>query len=360
MTLQTVLVLLRVTFQEWGEDKAPRLAAALSYYTIFSLAPLLVIAVAVAGYFVGSDQARAQVLSEIQGVVGPSGEEFVREMLNNVSRPGTGVIATVIGLATLILGASGVFGQLQEALNSIWEVEPQTEQGILELIKDRFLSFTMVLGTGFLLLVSFLLSAALSAISAHFSQLLPGSAFLWQLVNWVVSFGLIMLLFGLIFKVLPDAEIEWRDVWVGAGITAFLFVVGEFLIGLYLGRTGVGSAYGAAGSLVLILLWIYYSAQILFFGAEFTQVYARKFGSWIVPTDSAIASEPAEDHSVGEPEQPGPVGGVRHPEAGAEGPAPESAAASERRPIGGYVLIFLFALAMGIFGLLRERFKQSS
>lgn len=353
-----MVALIRDTLQEWRTDKAQRLAAALSYYTMFSLAPLLVIAVAIAGYFIGTGRAQAQVLAEIGRAIGPGAESFLRELLNNSARTGSGLLPTVIGLATLLFGASGVFGQLQEALNTIWEVEAEADQGILEMIKDRFLSFTMVLGAGFLLLASFLLSAALSTINAHFSELLPGSVFLWQVVNWIVSLGLITLLFALIFKVLPDVEIEWRDVWVGAGITAFLFIIGEFLIGLYLGRSGVVSTYGAAGSLVVILLWIYYSAQILFFGAEFTQVYASKYGSRIVPAEGAIWSELPSEYAVNqvqpqfEPGIPQTVG------ANTPSSPKNNSRLSQEPPVGGYVLIFLFGLMMGFVGLLWERVRR--
>lgn len=283
--------LLKEIFAEWSEDNASRLAASLAYYAIFSLAPLLIIAIAIAGFFLGRASVRQEILLQIQGLVGEGGSKFVQNLIENTSRPGASTWATIIGLVTLLLGASGVYGQLQNALNTIWEVEPKPGRGIPHTLVARFLSFTMVLGTGFLLLISMFATTALAIISSFFRNLLPGTGILWQIINGVVSFGLITLLFAVIFKVLPDVRIEWNDVWVGAAVTAVLFTIGKFVIGFYLGSRSVSSAYGAAGSLVAILLWIYYSAQILFFGAEFTQVYARRYGSRIRPGKGAISME---------------------------------------------------------------------
>ncbi len=289
MNAKTFLNLIKETFQEWSEDKAPRLAAALSYYTIFSLAPLLIIAIAVAGFFLGRSDVQQQILSEVETLLGPEGRDLVMGLIQDASRPGASLFATIVGIVTLLFGATGVYGQLQEALNTIWEVEPAPDAGIGETIRKRFLSFTMVIGSGFLLLVSLLVSAALSAISTYFSNLLPGIGFLWQFVNLIASYAIVTLLFALVFKVLPDVEIEWNDVWIGAAVTGLLFTVGKYLIGLYLGSSSPGSTYGGAGSLVVILLWVYYSAQILFFGAEFTQVYARRYGSRIHPAEGAVS-----------------------------------------------------------------------
>lgn len=280
--------LLKETFQEWNEDKAPRLAAALAYYTAFSLAPLLIVVISIAGLIYGHDAVVGRLQYEIQGLVGAQAASAIQDMLANFSHPASGIIATVIGLITLLLGAAGVFGQLQDALDTIWEVAPKPGQGIMAIIRQRFISFTMVLGIGFLLLVSLVVSAGVTAVGTLIGDRIPQSAFLLQLVNFVISFGVIMLLFALIYKVLPDVTIGWRDVWMGAAVTALLFTIGKLLIGLYLGSSSVGSAYGAAGSFVILLLWIYYSAQILLFGAEFTQVYARTYGSRIVPSKNAI------------------------------------------------------------------------
>lgn len=278
MDAKAFIGLFRETFEEWSEDKAARLAAALSYYTVFSLAPLLIIAIAVAGFFLGRSDVQEQILSEVETMLGAEGRDMIRGLVQDASRPGASLVAMIVGIATLLFGASGVYGQLQEALNTIWEVEAAPGAGIWDTIRRRFLSFTMVVGSGFLLLVSLLVSAAVSAASEYFSDLLPGTGLLWQIANLVASYALVTLIFALVFKVLPDVEIEWGDVWIGAAVTAALFTIGKFLIGWYLGANAPGSTYGAAGSLVAILLWVYYSAQILFFGAEFTQVYVRHYG----------------------------------------------------------------------------------
>ncbi len=299
--LKALFKLLKETFQEWNEDKAPRLAAALAYYTAFSLAPLLIVVISIAGLIFGQDAVRGQLQYQIQGLVGSQAAGAIQDMLANFSRPESGIIATVIGLITLLLGAAGVFGQLQDALDTVWEVTPKPGQGIMAIVRQRFVSFTMVLGIGFLLLVSLVISAAVTAVGTLISQSVPHSALLLQLVNFVISFGVIMLLFALIYKVLPDVAIGWRDVWMGAAVTALLFTFGKLLIGLYLGSSSIGSAYGAAGSFVILLLWIYYSAQILLFGAEFTQVYARTYGSRILPSSNAVKLSEADRVQQGIP-----------------------------------------------------------
>ncbi len=279
MSPKQLLDVLKQTITEWGEDKASQLSAALAYYTVFSIAPLLIIVITIIGLVVGKSSAQDQIMGQIKGLVGDSGAALVQTMVDNASKPSSGIIATVIGVVTLAAGAAGVFGQLKGTLNQIWGVEVKGEpglKGILENIKSQFLSFTMVLGVGFLLLVSLVLSAGLSAASQFIGGIVPMSAGIGELLNFVLSFVVIMIMFAAIYKVLPDVQIGWRDVWIGAAFTALLFTIGKFLIGLYLGRSSPASAYGAAGSLVVLLLWIYYSAQILFFGAEFTQVYAVK------------------------------------------------------------------------------------
>jgi len=279
--------LLKDTFREWREDGANRLAAALAYYTTFSLAPLLVLIIAIAGLIGGQEAAQSQVMAQVQDLLGAEGREFVQEMIENASRPATGVTATVIGVVTLLFGALGVFGELQNSLNTIWEVKPRPAKGWLDGVKrfiiDRLLSFTMVLGIGFLLLASLVVSAAVSALGEYIGTTWPMADFWLQLINFLISFVVIMLLFGMIFKFLPEVNIAWKDVWLGAAVTSVLFTLGKFLIGLYLGRSEVANTFGAAGSLAILLIWIYYSAQILFFGAEFTQVYSNRYGSKIVP-----------------------------------------------------------------------------
>jgi membrane protein len=283
----SIWTLVRESFRQWSDDKASRLAASLSFYTMLSIAPLLVLAVAIAGFVFGTEQAQAQLLSQIQGLVGPQGAQVVERMLDNASQPNVRSIAGLIGLATLIWGASNVFSQLQEAMNIIWNVERKPSAGIMATVKDRLLSFSLVLAIGFLLLVSLVVSAVLSALGAFMADILPGGELLWQVVNFLISLGVITLLFAMMYRVLPDAKVAWRDMWLGAFITALLFVIGKQLLGVYLGRQSFGSTYGAAGSLVVLLVWIYYSAQIFFFGAEFTQVYATRYGQGMTPEDNA-------------------------------------------------------------------------
>lgn len=288
MRIKTIISLLRETFTEWNEDKASRLAAALAYYTVFSLAPMLIIAIAIAGAAFGQEAARGEIVAQIQGLVGTDGAKFIETAIESASKPKAGTIASLISIAVLLFGASGLFAQLQDSLNTIWEVQPKPGRGLLGILRDRFLSFTMVLGVGFLLLVSLVLSAGLSGLVAFLGSLLPGIGALLQLANFVLSFAVTTLLFGLIYKVLPDVKIAWSDVWSGAIVTSLLFSIGRFALGLYLGNSSFGSTYGAAGSVVIILVWVYYAAQILFFGAEFTQVYARRYGSRITPAKNAI------------------------------------------------------------------------
>lgn len=288
MRAAALFPLLKATYAEWTEDKVPRLAAALAYFTIFSLAPLLVIAISIAAVFFGEEAARGQIVGQIQGLLGQDGAAAVEAMIANANQVEGGGIATIIGIVTLLLGASGVFGQLQDALNTIWEVAPRPDRGIINFIRTRFLSFGMVLVIGFLLLVSLVITALVAGIGTYMNGLAPSLAPLWELVNFVISFGIITCLFALIYKVLPDVHITWGDVWTGAAVTALLFTIGRTLIGIYLGSAAIGSAYGAAGSLVIILVWVFYSAQILLFGAEFTQVYARRYGSQIRPTSLAV------------------------------------------------------------------------
>jgi len=331
-------LLFKQAFTEFGEDKAQRLGAALAYYTIFSLAPLLLIAIAIAGMVFGREAAQGQIFGQLHGVLGPQAAQAVQEMVKGAAKPKTGTWATVIGVVTLLFGAAGVFGQLKDAMNTIWNVEPKKKGGIMTMIKDRFLSFAMVFGVGFLLLVSLVLDAAVAAAGKFVGDRLPGGEALWQGVQLVVSLAVITLLFALIFRFLPDIHPTWRDVWFGAIFTGVLFVLGKFALGLYLGKSAVGSSYGAAGSLVVLLLWVYYSAQILFFGAEFTQVYARKHGSM------AQAAEKSP-----EPERPAPTPVVIIP------PAP--AGGAMKLAAGGAVGLFLGTL-LGGFGAVLMVFKS--
>lgn len=292
MRLRDGIRLVRETIKEWNEDKVPLYAAALAYYTVFSLAPLLLIAIAIAGAVFGEEAARGQLDSQIQGLVGQEGAAAIQTMIQNTQRNESGgIIASVVGIATLLFGASGVFGQLQEALNAIWEVKPQPGRGWKSFLQSRFLSFAMVVVIGFLLLVSLVLSAVLVGIGNFLGDRLPGFAALGQSINFLISFAVITLLFASIYKFLPDVKVPWKNLWVGSAVTALLFNIGKYLIGLYLGNSGVGSTYGAAGSLVVILIWIFYSAQILLIGAEFTQVYSRYRGVPIRPATHAVRVE---------------------------------------------------------------------
>jgi membrane protein len=269
---------IRSTFQKWQDDQAARLAAALSYYTVFSLAPLLVIVIAVAGLVIGQQEAQGQVIGQIAGYAGEESAGFIQSLLQQMSTPRNSIVATVIGVVTLLLGATGVFGELQASLNQIWDVPPKqlsAQQGIRALIFTRVLSFGMVLAIGFLLLVSLIISTIVNTASGWLFGSIQ-TAFISQALNTVLGFAVITLMFALIFKFLPDTKIHWRDVWPGALATALLFSIGRLLISFYLSHSSTASVYGAAGSLVVLLLWVYYSAQILFLGAEFTQVYSRR------------------------------------------------------------------------------------
>ncbi len=306
--LKEAWVLIRETFQDWSEDKAPRLAAALAYYTVFSLAPLLVLVIAITGLVAGNNfDVRQDIITQVQSTMGEQAAVAVNEMIDATNTGGRGIIATVIGIGTLLLGATGLFGQLQDALNTIWEVAPKPNRGIMGMLKDRFLSFTMVLGVSFLLLVSLVISAMLSSVNGFVTDMLGGLTIVAQILNFIVSTGVIALIFAMIFKILPDVEIAWSDVWVGALVTALLFNIGKSLIGLYLANSSTASAYGAAGSLVILLLWVYYSAQILFLGAEFTQVYARRHGSKLVPSENARPLTENERAQAGMPRKREPL-----------------------------------------------------
>ncbi|HYO23428.1 MAG TPA: YihY/virulence factor BrkB family protein [Lacipirellulaceae bacterium] len=290
MNFSTGWSLLRQTFTEWSDDKAPQLGAALAFYTALSIAPLLVIALAVSAFFLGDEAAQGKIISELQTIVGPEGGKAIEDMVANANQPTTGSIAAALSIVTLLFGASGVFGQLQSALNDIWNVKPKPGRGLWGMLRDRFLSFAMVLGVAFLLLVSLVITAGLAAVG-NAANILPDSmAWMGQALNFAVSLLVITVLFALMFKYLPDVKIGWRDVWLGAIVTALLFAAGKFAIGLYLGHSSMTSSYGVAGSFVVLLVWTYYSAQIFFFGAELTQVYANRHGARIVPSDDAVAT----------------------------------------------------------------------
>ena len=290
-TPPVVWSLLRETFVEWYDDRAPRLGAALAYYTVFALAPGLILIIALAGLLLGKEAAQGQIISQVQDLAGEAGAEAVRAAIESARNAGGSLLATGLGAITLLFGLWGVFGELQDALNTIWGVTTRPARGVLGVIKQRFWSFTMVVGIGFLLLVSLAASAWLAALGKFFSRLLPLPAAMMETTNALLSFVVITFMFAMIYKLLPDVNIAWRNVWTGAAVTAVLFTIGKTLIGLYLGRSTVASVYGAAGSVIVILLWVYYSAQVVFFGAEFTKVYSRRFeAAVVVPTvDVAVA-----------------------------------------------------------------------
>ncbi|HEX6178106.1 MAG TPA: YihY/virulence factor BrkB family protein [Thermoanaerobaculia bacterium] len=324
--MKTYLGLFKQTFQEFGQDKAPRLGAALAYYTVFSIGPLLLIAIAIAGLVWGEEAAQGQISTQLKNVLGENVASSVETMVAGAGKEKSGIIATIIGVATLMFGASGVFGQLKDALDTIWNVEPKKSEGIMGFIKDRFLSMAMVLGVGFLLLVSLVLDAVIAGMGGYLGRIVGGEAVL-HVIQLVLSYVMVTVLLAAIFKFLPDIKITWRDVWLGALFTSVLFVLGKYALGLYLGRAAVGSSYGAAGSLVILLIWVYYSAQIVFFGAEFTQVYTRQRGSLKGDTSKAEAKATAdrvEDRPKSNEE------GERRPT-----PAPAPAYARQAVPAGG-------------------------
>ncbi len=270
----------KAAVKAWSDDYAPSMGAALSYYTLFSLAPLLIIVIAVAGMVFGQEAAQGQIVAQLRGIMGQEGAVAVEGMLKAAHEPAQGVIATIVGIVILLLGATAIFGELQSALDRIWRVPaPKEESGIWHLLRTRLLSFGLVLGLGFLLIVSLVVSAVLAALGKWWSGWFAGWDVLLEILNFAVSFGIFTLLFAMIYKIMPRATVSWRDVWTGAAVTALLFTLGKVLIGLYLGKSSLASGFGAAGSLVVLIAWVYYSAQIFLFGAEYTWVYANQHGS---------------------------------------------------------------------------------
>jgi membrane protein len=268
---------LRETVSRWSEHKDARLGAALAYYSVFSIGPLILIAIAIAGLVFGAEAVRGQVFGTLKGLLGDSGSQAIEAMLKGADRPREGVVATVIGVATLVFAAVGVVVQLKDAFNTVWEVEKTPGSGIWRFVRSYVLSLAGVLSLGFLLLISLLVTAALGAAGKYVAPYLPEAAL--QIAGFAASFAVISLLFAMMFKWLPDTKVEWRDVWLGAVLTAALFEVGKFLIGLYIGKQGLESTYGAAASIIVVLIWVYYSAQLVLMGAEFTKFYGRRYGS---------------------------------------------------------------------------------
>jgi membrane protein len=276
---RATLILLKAAYSQWIQDKAPRMGAALAYYTIFSLAPLLIIAVAISGLVFGAQAAQGQITGQIEGLVGHDGARAIQAMIQSVHKPAESVFGSVVGLLLLLIGASGVLCEMQDALNTIWHVKADSQGGIREIVKERFFGFGMVLGIGFLLLVSLILSAVLTAVAKYLTGVLPIPAVFLHGCDFLLSLLFITVLFATIFKFLPNVKIAWSDVWSGAVLTSLLFTLGKFLIGFYIGNSVSESTYGAAASLVIVVAWIYYSALLLYFGAEFTRVFANQAGS---------------------------------------------------------------------------------
>ena len=274
-----LVILVKAAVMRWWDDNALRLSAALSYYTLFSLAPLLTIAVAIAGLVVDEKMVQEEVLGQFQGLIGKAGAETIANMLESAGQPVQGTIATVVGLVTLVIVSTGMFSELQDALNLIWRIKPKKRDALWSALKSRFLSFILVIGTGVLLLVSLLVDTFLAALGRLVLRAVPGPQVMLAFVDVAVSLPVITVLFALMFKVLPDGYIAWGDVWLGAVASGTLFIIGEWAIGLYIGSTAIASMYGAAASLMVILVWVYYSALIFFLGAEFTCVYANEYGS---------------------------------------------------------------------------------
>ena len=300
MSIKHIWELIKKSVTAWIDDYAPSMGAALAYYTVFSIAPLLVIVIAVAGFVFGQEAVQGQVAAQLDGLIGEEGAIAVQGLIESANEPAQGIIATVIGVVMLVIGATTVFGELQSSLDRIWRVPaPPGANGIWNLLRTRLLSFGMVLGLGFLLLVSLVVSAGLAAFGTWWGGAFAGWEALLQVLNLALSFALITGLFAMIYKIMPRADIAWRDVWVGAAVTAVLFEIGKFLIGLYLGKSGVTSGFGAAGSLVVLLVWVFYSAQIFLLGAEFTWVYTYEHGS--KAGEALPGSAPAIPTHSGEP-----------------------------------------------------------
>jgi membrane protein len=294
-----VFGLLKQTFQEWLGDKAPQLGAALAYYTVFSLAPLILVLLSIVGFVFRKDPAGAwdRITQQMSYFLDESAVQVVQNIAQKASQPGKSTIATIIGVALALFGASGVFGQLQDALNTIWGVKAKPGSGLWGFLRNRFLSFAMIGGVCFLLLTSLAIQALLKGFSHYVQSVLPGGIVVAVGIYLIFDFAVIVLLFAMIYKFLPDVNIQWRDVWIGAVMTAILFGIGKWVLGFYLGSGAAGSAYGAASSLITLLLWVYYSSQILLFGAEFTQVYAQQAGRELEPSHYAIRVETKEIES---------------------------------------------------------------
>ena len=293
--LKDTVTILKNTFINFSNDRGLKLSASLSYYTIFSLAPLLLLMISLAGFFFGKEAIQGQVFQEINGLIGNNAAAQIQEIIKNMELSGKTNTAVLIGAVTLIIGATSVFGEIQDSINIIWKVKAKPKRGWVKMLKDRLLSSSLIVGLGFLLIVTFMINGVLLAVNDWMKSYFPDvTIVLFQIINVALSFIIITLLFGVIFKVLPDAKIAWKDVKIGAFFTACLFMLGRFLIGIYIEKSQTGLAYGAASSLIIILVWVYYTAAILYVGAEFTRVYADFKGAKIEPADYAVIIEEHE------------------------------------------------------------------
>jgi len=287
--------ILKNSFKGFGDDNVAVLSSSLAYYTVFSLAPLLIVIISLSGLFLGKDAAEGKVYSTLSGFVGHDTAIQLQDMITHASLSGKSEVAVIIGIVTLVIGATTVFAQIQNSINNIWGLKPKPKRGWLKLLKNRFLSFSIILGLGFLLLVSLSISTLIDEFSNSLKTYFPDvTVIVFYIINLVITLIVTALIFGAIFKILPDAKIKWRDVATGAIVTAVLFMLAKFGISFYITKSNVGSTYGAAGSLVILLLWVYFSAMILYFGAEFTKAYAIKFGSQIYPDDYAVTTKTVE------------------------------------------------------------------
>jgi membrane protein len=295
ITFRGIWEVLKASFSGFSDDKITKLSASLAYYTIFSLGPLLIVIIYLCSIFFGREAVEGSIYHQIQGFIGPDAAKQIQDIIKNAAVTGKGTLAATIGIVTLLIGATTVFAEIQDSINQIWGLKPKPKLGLMKMVMSRLLSFGVIASLGFLLLVSLGVSAILDALSQRLMAAFPDVAvIIFYILNLLITFVVITTLFGVIFKVLPDARIRWKDVMAGAIATAVLFMIGKFGISLYIGKSNVGSTYGAAGSLVILLLWIYYSSIILYFGAEFTKAYALKYGSEIRPNDYAVTAKMIE------------------------------------------------------------------
>jgi len=303
-----IFLALKKAGSQFASDNAIKLSASLSYYTIFALAPLLILIISLVGLFLGADAVRGKIYGEINDVVGNAAALQIQEIIQNIRATKHTIAGTIIGFITLLIGATGVFTEIQDSINYIWSIKAKPKKGWLKLLTNRLLSFSLIVSLGFLLLVSLMINAMMDVLSEHLKiYFADATVYIFYVVNLAMIFVVISCLFAVIFKVLPDATIRWKDSFVGASLTAILFIIGKFLISFYLGRSNIGVTYGAAASVIIILLWVYYSAIILYFGAEFTHVYALNYGGGVIPDDTAVFIVKQEVKEVKETNTPAPI-----------------------------------------------------